>query len=217
MKENTIFSISKDNIPVAGCTISGELVKGSDSAAYIFSLAKDTDISPESYDQIKLWKMEWGEADVTFLDQEGAHLREGDLYVCHRNIPIGIKTEIGCIYTEIICRKDTVMNEIVKGGEVFKLKELIPYGDGKIVNMDLVNDKKTKFVLMSFDEGTGLSEHSAPGNAIVFALEGNGIIGCRGKEYPIQAGENFKFDKGDPHYVKADGKFKMALLLVMEQ
>ena len=45
---------------------------------------------------------------------------------------------------------------------------------------------------MAFDAGTGLSEHAAPGEALIFALDGHGIIGYEGKEYPIQAGENFK-------------------------
>ena len=82
--------------------------------------------------------------------------------------------------------------------------------------MDLINEEKLKFVLMSFDEGTGLTEHAAPGEAIIFALDGTGIIGYEGKEHKIKAGENFKFDKGGAHYVKADGKFKMALLLTLE-
>ena len=107
------------------------------------------------------------------------------------------------------------MNDIIKAGEVFKLAELLPYQDGRIVNMDLINDPKLKFVLMSFDEGTGLSEHAAPGEALIFALDGEGIIGYEGKEFPIKAGENFKFAKGGLHSVKASSKFKMALLLTL--
>ena len=55
------------------------------------------------------------------------------------------------------------MNEVIKAGEVFKLAELLPYQEGKIVNMDLAHNDKMKFVVMSFDAGTGLSEHAAPG------------------------------------------------------
>ena len=51
---------------------------------------------------------------------------------------------------------------------------------------------------------------------MVFALDGKAIIGYEGKEYPLRAGENFRFEKNGLHYVKADGKFKMALLLVLE-
>ena len=108
------------------------------------------------------------------------------------------------------------MNQVLESGKVLKLADLLPYQEGRIVNMDLINDEKLKFVIMSFDGGTGLSEHSAPGEALIFALDGNGIIGYEGKEHHIKAGENFKFAKNGKHYVKADGKFKMALLLTLE-
>ena len=108
------------------------------------------------------------------------------------------------------------MNPNLKDGAVFVLKDLLPYQEGKIVNMDLIRDPKVKFVIMAFDAGTGLTEHAAPGEALIFALEGKGIIGYEGQEYPIQAGENFKFAKNGTHYVKADGPFKMALLLRLE-
>lgn len=65
-----------------------------------------------------------------------------------------------------------------------------------------------KFVLMAFDEGTGLTPHRAPGNAILTALEG--------KDYELTAGQSFRFDKNGLHSVTAQGKFKMSLLLVLE-
>ena len=108
------------------------------------------------------------------------------------------------------------MNEKIKAGEVFKLKDLVPYGEGKIVNMDVVHNDKMKFVVMAFDEGTGLSEHAAPGEAIVFALDGEGVIEYEGQEHLIKAGENFHFAKAALHSVKATKKFKMALLLALD-
>lgn len=108
------------------------------------------------------------------------------------------------------------MNNILKTGEVFKLKDLIQYEEGSISNLDIVRNDTMKFVLMAFDEGTGLQPHRAPGNAIVFALEGQAVINCEGKDYNISAGENFCFEKDGLHSVTANGKFKMALLLVIE-
>jgi quercetin dioxygenase-like cupin family protein len=108
------------------------------------------------------------------------------------------------------------MNEIIKAGEVFRLADLIPYQDGKIVNMDIVHNEKMKFVIMAFDEGTALSEHAAPGEALIFALDGEGVIRYEGVDHPIKAGENFHFAKGGLHAVKATGKFKMALMLTLE-
>jgi quercetin dioxygenase-like cupin family protein len=141
--------------------------------------------------------------------------RAGELYVTPVDIPVGVQAETNSIYTEIQLRKETDMNPVIKDGEVFALKELVPYQERKIVNMALVRDQKMKFVVMAFDEGTGLTEHAAPGEALIFALDGHGIIGYEGKEYPIKAGENFKFAKNGTHYIKADGRFKMALLLTL--
>ena len=108
------------------------------------------------------------------------------------------------------------MNEAIKAGEGFKLAELVPYVEGKIVNMDVVHNEKMKFVVMAFDEGTGLSEHAAPGEAIIFALDGEGVIGYEGQDHSIKAGENFHFAKAGLHSVKAAKRFKMALLLTLE-
>ena len=108
------------------------------------------------------------------------------------------------------------MNKRIKAGEVFRLAELVPYQEGRIVNMDLVNSDAMKFVVMAFDEGTGLAEHAAPGEALIFALDGEGVIVYEGEEHRIKAGENFHFAKGGRHAVRADQKFKMALLLTLD-
>lgn len=108
------------------------------------------------------------------------------------------------------------MNQNVKAGEVMKLKELISYEKGSIVNLDIASNEKMKFILMAFDEGTGLEPHRAPGTALVTALEGNAIVEYEGKEYRLCAGESFRFEKNGLHSVKADGRYKMALLMVLE-
>ena len=51
---------------------------------------------------------------------------------------------------------------------------------------------------------------------MIFALDGEGIIGYEGEEHRIRAGENFHFAKGGLHYVKADQKIKMGLLLTLK-
>ena len=108
------------------------------------------------------------------------------------------------------------MNDSIKTGEVFKLAELVPYVEGKIVNMDVVHNDKMKFVVMAFDEGTSHSEHAAPGEALIFVLDGEGVIGYEGKDHPIKAGENFRFAKAGVHSVRAIKRFRMALLLTLE-
>ena len=87
-----------------------------------------------------------------------------------------METDDGMDYTVIILENNTekeiIMNPNAKTNEVFELKNLIDYEEGSIANMDVVSNPTMKYVLMAFDEGTGLTPHRAPGNAIVFALEG---------------------------------------------
>ena len=218
MKEKTgqIFSISNDNPAVAGCTVSKSIYSKNGYDINYFSLAKDTDISAETYEYPKICIVNLGGMEVYTSDNEVWKLSTDESIVLPMGKPVGMRTETGCIYTEIAIRKESNMNKVLETGKVLKLADLLPYQEGRIVNMDLINDEKLKFVIMSFDEGTGLSEHSAPGEALIFALDGNGIIGYEGQEHKIKAGENFKFAKNGKHYVKADGKFKMALLLTLE-
>lgn len=218
MKEEAgvVFSIAKSNDVVPGCTISKAV--SAENGYYIsyFSMASGTDISAESYNYHKLWIVSDGE--LTAYEQSGVKkkLQSGELFVTPIQEPIGVTAEKDSIYTEITLKEDTKMNQLLKAGEAFALKDLVPYQEGKIVNMDLISDPKLKLVVMSFDEGTGLSEHAAPGEALIFALDGEAIIGYEGNEYRIHAGENFKFDKMGKHSVTADHKFKMALLLQID-
>jgi len=218
MKEKTgeIFSISNDNPTVKGCTVSKSIYSESGYDFTYFSLAECTDISAETYEYPKICIVNFGKMEVYTSDNEIWKLSTDESIVLPMGKPVGMRTETGCIYTEIAIRKESNMNKVLETGKVLKLADLLPYQEGRIVNMDLINDEKLKFVIMSFDEGTGLSEHSAPGEALIFALEGQGIIGYEGQEHKIKAGENFKFAKNGKHYVKADGKFKMALLLTLE-
>lgn len=217
MKEKVgeVFSICKDNPPVPGCTISKEVYSGDNYITY-FSLARNTDISAEIYPYYKMLIVAEGSMEVYGSDGFLKKLEAGDSIITYTDTPMGMKSSEGVVYTEVSIRRDDTMNEAVKAGEVFRLAELVPYVDGKIVNMDVVHNDKMKFVVMAFDEGTGLSEHAAPGEAIIFALDGEGVIGYEGKDHPIKAGENFHFAKAGLHSVKATKKFKMALLLTLE-
>lgn len=214
-KSGVPFSIGNDNPPVKGCTVSKEIYRKEELAITIFSLDEGTDISAESYEYPKLLVVAEGEI-VLYTKNWQKPLSAGQCVTTPTDIPVGIEAKTKSVYTEISLRRNTNMNNVIQSGEVFSLAELVPYTEGKIVNMDIVKDPKLKFVVMSFDEGTGLSEHAAPGEALIFALDGEGVIGYEGKEYTLHAGENFKFAKNGKHWVKANGRFKMALLLMLE-
>ena len=209
MKEKTgiTFSIIKENRPINGCTVS----KSVDETITYFSLSKGTDISPEMYPYHKLIIALRGTIDV-----DGLKLQEHECILTPINARTGIKALEDAIYTEINFNGGIKMNNAIKAGEAFKLKDLLPYEEGKIINMDVVHNDKMKLALMSFSKGEGLSEHRAPGEALIFALDGKAIIGYEGEEHKIEAGENFHFAKGGLHSVKAVTNFKMALLLTLE-
>ena len=152
---------------------------------------------------------------IVYTNDDEKTVNAGEAIIAHINIPVGIKTDQGTIYTEIMIGENSMMNSAVKPGEVFGLKDLVPYQDGKIVNMDVAHNEKMKFVVMAFDAGTGLSEHAAPGEALVFALDGSATIIYEGVAHEIHAGEQFCFAKGGLHAVTATEKFKMALLLTL--
>ena len=218
MKEKTgeVFSIAEDNAPVPGCTISKEVYNGENPVIY-FSLAKNSDISAEIHPYCKMLIAADGILEVYGQEGYQKEMNARDMVLIPAGFQVGMKTAEGAVYTEISVKKEGLfMNEAVKPGEVFKLAELVPYIEGKIVNMDVVHNDKMKFVVMAFDEGTSLSEHAAPGEAIIFALDGEAVIGYEGQEHPIKAGENFHFAKEGLHSVKASKRFKMALLLTLE-
>ncbi len=217
MKEKTgvIFSIAADNPPIIGCTVSKEIHSGFDNYITHFSLAEKTDISAEIYSYNKLIIMQKGDMTVS-VNGEKIAIKENECIITPTDIPVGMTAENEAIYTEIGLRRNSKMNKAINAGEVFRLGDLVPYQEGKIVNMDIAANEKMKFVVMSFDKGTGLAEHAAPGEALIFALDGEGVIGYEGTEHILKQGENFKFAKNGKHYVKANSKFKMALLLTIE-
>lgn len=217
MKEavGRVFSIARDNRPVPGCTVSKAICDGENGVS-VFSLAENTDISAEIYPYHKLLIVVDGRLEVYQSGGNTWTLGDGESLLTEMDIPVGMRTDTGVVYTEIEIRRTDVMNNAIKAGEIFKLSELVPYQEGKIVNMDVVHNDKMKFVVMAFDAGTGLSEHAAPGEALIFALDGEAVIGYEGKEHPIKAGGNFHFAKGGLHSVKANARFKMALLLTLE-
>ena len=167
-----VFTIEQLRPIKDGMTISKDAKMGTATGVTFFSLGKDTSISQECYDATAVYIGAKG--DATFLIGENAdkkNFTEGDCLIVPGGTLCGMETVTGTVYTEMIIKKENTMNNIIKSGEVMKLKDLISYEEGSIANLDVVSNDTMKFVLMAFDEGTGLTPHRAPGNAIIFALE----------------------------------------------
>ena len=161
-------------------TVSRPAQLGQEVPVTWFSLGAGTSITPEFYDCTTLYL--GGEGSGTFVlgsdAQRRPHAPPASCSGCRPGTLCGTCTDNGLIYTEIIIKKENLtMNSILKAGAATELKDLISYEEGSIANLDLAHTDNMKFVLMAFDEGTGLTPHRAPGNAILTALEGKAIIG----------------------------------------
>ncbi|NLX91141.1 MAG: cupin domain-containing protein [Firmicutes bacterium] len=95
-----------------------------------------------------------------------------------------------------------------------KLLEFVEYQDGSIVSREIINKKTGTITLFAFDKGQGLSEHTAPFDALVNILEGNAEIIISGKSYHLQAGDVIVMPAGEPHALKATERFKMMLVMI---
>lgn len=216
MKNGYLSDLTLIHPPREGLTVSTLLLKGQKSAVTFFSLGQGTDISSESYPSATVYLCLAGDLILKKGEKE-VTLSPYDLYLNPNDVLLGQRSKKGCGYVEIRTGEESKdMNCTIKPGEVFRLQERIDYRPESIVNRDLRSNGKRKFVLMALDKGQELSSHRAPGEALVFLLEGEARITYEGKDYLVKQGEEFHFAKGGLHALKALTPFKMALLLALE-
>jgi quercetin dioxygenase-like cupin family protein len=98
--------------------------------------------------------------------------------------------------------------------EVKQLSELLKYQDGSIVSRVLLKNKGGTVTLFAFAEGEGLSEHTAPFDALVLALDGEAEIQIAGENFTVRQGETITLPANRPHGVKATTRFKMLLIMI---
>ena len=98
--------------------------------------------------------------------------------------------------------------------EIITLKNHIEYSPGSVVSRTLKESKAGTITLFAFDAGQGLSEHSAPFDAVVQVIDGEGLFVIGGEEHILKTGELITMPASVPHSVKAVKKFKMLLTML---
>jgi quercetin dioxygenase-like cupin family protein len=98
--------------------------------------------------------------------------------------------------------------------EVVGLIHLVNYQEGAVVSRTLVKRTTGTVTLFAFDEGQGLSEHTAPFDALAHLLEGEAEIVVSGKPLPTKAGEAVLMPANQPHSLRALTRFKMLLTMI---
>jgi len=98
--------------------------------------------------------------------------------------------------------------------KVVRLNELIEYQEGSVVSRTLLNKETGTITLFAFDVGQGLSEHTAPFDALVYLLDGEAEIVISGKSFHLGTGEMVLMPANKPHALKAIKRFKMLLTMI---
>lgn len=99
-------------------------------------------------------------------------------------------------------------------GKAINLAELVNYQQGSVVSREIVSKKTGTVTLFAFDEGQGLSEHTAPFDALVFCLEGKVEVTISGQPIHLKAGAMVIMPAHQPHALKALKKLKMLLIMI---
>jgi len=99
-------------------------------------------------------------------------------------------------------------------GNVANMVGLVEYQEGSVVSKTLLNKKTGTVTLFAFDKGQGLSEHTAPFEAMVYILDGEAEITLEGKPNSVKAGEMLIMPADVPHALDAVERFKMALIMI---
>ncbi len=97
---------------------------------------------------------------------------------------------------------------------VRNLKTMLQYQDNAIVSSMLIKNSVGNVTLFAFDGGEGLSEHTAPYDALVIGVEGEAEIPIAGTPHRLGAGDSLIMPANVPHAVKPLGRFKMLLVMI---
>ncbi len=98
--------------------------------------------------------------------------------------------------------------------QVQDLTALVDYQEGAVVSREIIKQPTGSVTLFAFDTGQGLSEHTAPYDALVHVLEGEAEITISGERYRVLAGEMLIMPAHDPHALDARVPFKMLLVMI---
>lgn len=95
-----------------------------------------------------------------------------------------------------------------------RLIDRLSYQEGAVVSRTIIDKATGTVTLFAFDQGQGLSEHTAPFDALVYLLDGDAEVTISGKALYLKPGDMVVMPAGQPHALKAVKKFKMMLVMI---
>ncbi len=97
---------------------------------------------------------------------------------------------------------------------VENLAQMLQFQDKAVVSRMLVKNTVGSVTLFAFDAGEGLSEHTAPFDALVIGVEGRADIVVGGEHHALAAGETLLMPANVPHAINPLEPFKMLLVML---
>jgi len=104
-------------------------------------------------------------------------------------------------------------NKEIKG-QVIKMGDLVAYQDGSVVSRTVIKKDVGNVTVFAFDKGQGLSEHTAPFDALVHIVDGEAEIAISGNPFRLKKGETIIMPADKPHSLRASERFKMLLVMI---
>ena len=95
-----------------------------------------------------------------------------------------------------------------------RLLDLVDYQEGSIVSREIIKNERGTITLFAFDKGQGLSEHTAPFDALVYNFDGTAEVAIEGKPQLLGTGQVVIMPANKPHALKAVERFKMLLVMI---
>ncbi len=99
-------------------------------------------------------------------------------------------------------------------GQADKIVELVEYQEGSIVSRTVIDKPTGTLTLFAFDKSQGLSEHTAPFDALVYVFDGEAEVTISGKPVQLKPGEMIIMPANQPHALRAVNRFKMMLVMI---
>jgi len=98
--------------------------------------------------------------------------------------------------------------------QVKNLSDLVKYQENAVVSSEIIKKDAGTVTVFAFDKGQGLSEHTAPFDALVNIIDGRAEVSISGKLFTVKEGEIIVMPANKPHSLKAMEKFKMLLVMI---
>ena len=99
-------------------------------------------------------------------------------------------------------------------GRVVKPVDLVSYQKDAVISRTIIDKGTGTLTLFAFDEGQGLSEHTAPFDALVHVIDGEAEVTISGKALKLVEGEMVIMPANQPHALTATKRFKMMLVMI---